>query len=76
MTVHEIAKLSSRGDDKTRWTLDDPAAVAAAEQTFELLQRTGFTMFRVEGPARASTRMDRFDASAEQVVAVPMIVGG
>lgn len=75
--------LSRRGDDKVAWDieqvavgdLDAVAAVKEAERIFADERSRGATAFRV-APGEPTTRIERFDPTAEQIVMVPRVVGG
>ncbi|WP_233097769.1 hypothetical protein [Dictyobacter vulcani] len=75
--------MSRRGDDRLIWDeqkiqAGDPEAVAAireAERIFEQEKAKGATAFRVSD-GKAVQRIDKFDATAEQIVLVPRVVGG
>ncbi|MGH2514322.1 MAG: hypothetical protein ACRDHP_01575 [Ktedonobacterales bacterium] len=75
--------MSRRGDDRVTWDvrqveMGDPEALAAvreAERIFREQQTGGATAFRVES-GRALVRVDDFDSAAEQIVVVPLLVGG
>lgn len=75
--------MSRRGDDRLTWdaqkaTTGDAEALAAvreAERIFAQERSKGATAFRVE-PGKPIQRIDQFDATAEQIVMVPRVVGG
>lgn len=75
--------MSRRGDDRLIWDeqkiqTGDPEAVAAireAERIFEQEKAKGATAFRVSD-GKPVQRIDKFDATAEQIVLVPRVVGG
>ncbi|GLV57472.1 hypothetical protein KDH_43080 [Dictyobacter sp. S3.2.2.5] len=75
--------MSRRGDDRLTWDeqkiqTGDPEAVAAvkeAERIFEQEKAKGATAFRVID-GNPVQRIDKFDATAEQIVLVPRVVGG
>ncbi|WP_246035526.1 hypothetical protein [Dictyobacter kobayashii] len=75
--------MSRRGDDRLTWDeqkiqTGDPEAVAAvkeAERIFEQEKAKGATAFRVTD-GNPVQRIDKFDATAEQIVLVPRVVGG
>lgn len=75
--------MSRRGDDRVAWdqqrVLDgDAEAVAAvreAERIFAQERAKGATAFRVE-QGKPIERIEKFDATAEQIVLVPRVVGG
>ena len=75
--------MSRRGDDRVTWDeqkrlTGDPEAIAAireAERIFALERAKGATAFRVE-PGKPVQRIEHFDATAEQIVLVPRVVGG
>ena len=75
--------MSRRGDDRLSWDgqkvlAGDSEAVAAvreAERIFAQERAKGATAFRVE-PGKPVERIEQFDATAEQIVMVPRVVGG
>ena len=82
-TVGMLRVMSRRGDDRLTWDnqkiqTGDPEAVAAvreAERIFAQERAKGATAFRVES-GQPVERIERFDATAEQIVLVPRVVGG
>jgi len=82
-TVGMLRVMSRRGDDRIAWDgqkilAGDPEAIAAvreAERIFAQERAKGATAFRVE-PGKPSQRIEQFDATAEQIVLVPRVVGG
>lgn len=75
--------MSRRGDDRLTWDQQkiqsgDPEALAAireAERIFAQERSKGATAFRIE-TGKPSQRIEQFDATAEQIVMVPRVVGG
>jgi hypothetical protein len=75
--------MSRRGDDRLTWdqqkiqagNSEALAAVREAERIFALERAKGATAFRVEG-GKPVQRLENFDATAEQIVMVPRVVGG
>jgi hypothetical protein len=75
--------MSRRGDDRVTWDeqnvlAGDPEAIAAireAERIFAQERAKGATAFRIE-TGKAPQRIDQFEATAEQIVMVPRVVGG
>ena len=75
--------MSRRGDDRVSWDdqkalAGDHEAIAAiheAERIFSQERAKGATAFRVE-TGKPIQRMEHFDATAEQIVMVPRVVGG
>ncbi len=75
--------MSRRGDDRLSWDgqkvlVGDSEAIAAvreAERIFAQERAKGATAFRVE-PGKPIERIEHFDATAEQIVMVPRVVGG
>ena len=75
--------MSRRGDDRLAWDQQkvqagDPEALAAireAERIFAQERSKGATAFRIEA-GKPSQRIEQFDATAEQIVMVPRVVGG
>ncbi len=75
--------MSRRGDDRVTWDeqkvqAGDPEASAAireAERIFSQERAKGATAFRIV-PGKPIERIEQFDATAEQIVMVPRVVGG
>ena len=75
--------MSRRGDDRLTWDeqkvlagdLEAVSAVREAERIFAQERAKGATAFRVE-TGKPIERIERFDATAEQIVMVPRVVGG
>ncbi len=75
--------MSRRGDDRFTWNQEkalvgDAEAIAAvreAERIFAQERAKGATAFRVQ-PGKPVERLEKFDATAEQIVLVPRVVGG
>lgn len=75
--------MSRRGDDRVSWDgqkvqTGDPEAIAAiqeAERIFAQERARGSTAFRIE-TGRPTERIEQFDATAEQIIMVPRVVGG
>lgn len=75
--------MSRRGDDQIVWereqvAVGEPEALAAvreAERIFQTQKARGATAFKVE-KGHTLSRIDQFDAEAEQIVLVPRVVGG
>ncbi|HEU5368348.1 MAG TPA: hypothetical protein VFU69_07795 [Ktedonobacterales bacterium] len=75
--------MSRRGDDQIVWerervAVGEPEALAAiheAERIFQAQKARGATAFKVE-KGNTLSRIDQFDAEAEQIVLVPRVVGG
>jgi hypothetical protein len=82
-TVGMLRVMSRRGDDRLTWDgqkieTGDHEAIAAvreAERIFAQERTRGATAFRVE-TGKPIQRIERFDATAEQIVLVPRVVGG
>ncbi len=75
--------MSRRGDDRVTWdeqkvlagNVEAMAAVREAERIFAQERAKGATAFRIE-TGKPTERIDQFDATAEQIVLVPRVVGG
>lgn len=75
--------MSRRGDDRVTWDeqkvlTGDPEAMAAvreAERIFAQERAKGAAAFRIDA-GRPAQRIERFDATAEQIIMVPRVVGG
>jgi hypothetical protein len=77
--------MSRRGDDRLTWDEQkvlegNPEAIAAvreAERIFAEERRKGATAFVILTKAgKPAQRVDEFDATAEQIIMVPRVVGG
>jgi hypothetical protein len=83
-TVGMLRVMSRRGDDRLTWNqqkvqagdLDAIAAVREAERIFAQERAKGATAYRVEGGGKLVERLEHFDATVEQIVMVPRVVGG
>ncbi len=75
--------MSRRGDDRVTWDeqkvlagdSEATAAVREAERIFAQERAKGTTAFRVE-TGKPIQHIEQFDATAEQIVMVPRVVGG
>jgi hypothetical protein len=82
-TVGMLRVMSRRGDDRLTWdqqkiqagNSEAIAAVREAERIFAQERAKGATAFRVEA-GKPVQRLEHFDATAEQIVMVPRVVGG
>jgi hypothetical protein len=81
--VGMLRVMSRRGDDRLTWDeqkvlagdIEAMAAVREAERIFAQERTKGSTAFRIES-GKPIQRIDQFDATAEQIVMVPRVVGG
>ena len=81
--VSILRVLNGRGDTSIQWDRDrlaanDPdavAAVAEAERIFARARAGGAMAFRVR-PGAPAERIDEFDATAQEVLVIPAMVGG
>lgn len=79
----KLRVLNSMGDSQVAWdaaavAAGDPeaqAAVAEAERIFNEARARGSTAFSVS-QGKVPTRLDHFDATEEQILLVPRVVGG
>lgn len=75
--------MSRRGDDRLTWdeqkvlegNPDAIAAVREAERIFAEERKKGATAF-LTGAGKPAQRIEEFDATAEQIIMVPRVVGG
>jgi hypothetical protein len=75
--------MSRRGDDRLTWDkqklqagdVEAAAAVREAEKIFAQERAKGATAFKVQ-TGKPIERIEQFDATAEQIVMVPRVVGG
>lgn len=75
--VGEMSVLDLSGDTKHMWDRSKPAEVDAAREVFEALKKKGYMIYRAEG--REGTQgeiLQKFDAAAERIIAVPRMIGG
>jgi hypothetical protein len=79
-----LRMLSARsGDDQTTWDaaaseagyVEARAAVQAAERIFAASQARGAIAIKVSA-GKLPERIERFDATAEQIILIPRVVGG
>jgi hypothetical protein len=81
--VGMLRVMSRRGDDRVSWDgqkalagdAEAAAAVREAERIFSQERAKGATAFRVE-TGKPIQRIEQFDATLEQIVLVPRVVGG
>jgi len=81
--VGMLRVMSRRGDDRVTWDeqkvlageSDAVAAVREAEKIFAQERAKGATAFKIE-TGKPIQRIEQFDATAEQIVIVPRVVGG
>ena len=75
--------MSRRGDDRLTWDeqkvlagdAEAMAAIQEAERIFTQERARGASAFRID-PGKPAERIEAFDATAEQIVLVPRVVGG
>jgi hypothetical protein len=67
--------MDHSGDTRHLFNAKDPHALAKAEERFKQLTGLGFTA-AVRTAAGEVTRLDSFDATAEETVFFPRLVGG
>jgi len=81
--VGMLRVMSRRGDDRLTWDkqklqagdAEAAAAVREAEKIFAQERAKGATAFKVQ-TGKPIERIEQFDATAEQIVMVPRVVGG
>jgi GH25 family lysozyme M1 (1,4-beta-N-acetylmuramidase) len=65
------------GDLRVEWDKNDPVQVAAAEEAFRKATKKGNMIFyKTKRDGLKGERITEFDASAERIVGMPMVVGG
>ena len=82
-TVRTLYVLSSRGDRRCTWTLEDAeigdrealAAIAEAEAIFARERARGSSAFKLT-PGQPAERIDTFDRTAPEIVIIPRMAGG
>ena len=75
--------MSRRGDDRLTWdeqkvlegNSEALAAVQEADRIFAEQRRKGATAFLTKA-GQAAQRIEEFDATAEQIIMIPRVVGG
>ena len=72
----ELAILNHTGDEKIRWSYDDPDQVKAARSRFDELARKGWLAFRTPESGGPGEQIRSFDPYAESIVMVPPLRGG
>ena len=73
----ELKVLSKNGDDRLIWDNRLPDQMKEAQVKFYELLDKGYSIFAVNKDGSNSHRkLLRFDPSAEELLAVPMIAGG
>jgi hypothetical protein len=83
MRMNVLRVLSAAGDTTYVWDraaveahdAEAEAAVLEAERIFASARRGGATAFSVTDGV-TTTRLDKFDRTAEQIILVPRIIGG
>ena len=81
--MSKLRIMSRRGDDMITWDhekaqagdAEAASAIKEAERIFAQERAKGSTAFRVDAGKQA-TRIEKFDASAQQILIVPRVVGG
>lgn len=75
--MREIKVLSSNGHDiGAKWGADAKSR-EAAQAVFDKLAAKGYTLFAAPADGSAATcRLDKFDAEAGSIIAVPQLRGG
>jgi hypothetical protein len=81
--VGTLRVMSRRGDDSFAWDSQkvearDPEAEAAVREALRIFRdqkSQGGIAYRV-AKGQAPVRIDEFDAAAEQIVMIPLVVGG
>jgi hypothetical protein len=68
--------MDGTGDSRHEFDVADKAAVATAEQRFRELTGNGFLAIAPGQDGAPGTILKRFDATAEEVIFQPQLVGG
>lgn len=72
----ELSILDRTGDEKIRWSYDDPDQVRAARERFNALTAKGYLAFRTPESGGPGEQIRQFDPYAESIVMVPPLRGG
>lgn len=65
------------GDLRVEWDKNDSTQVAAAEEAFRKASKKGNLIFyETKKDGTKGKRITEFDAAAERIVGMPMVVGG
>lgn len=77
VNVGTMSILSTAGDEKVTWDKNDPESIRVARQKFlEYLGERKGMAFKVDANGGKGEKMTDFDPSAENILLMPMIVGG
>ena len=68
--MHTMRVLSGCGDDATVWTSDVEDLIEEAERIFQDKKEKGYTAFA------NGKLLNSFDKEAEEIILVPMFIGG
>ena len=76
MNAHTMQIMDPTGHTTVSWSVDNAAEVEIARTAFDEMTRKGYQAFRVNKAGGQGTRMTEFDASAEEMLLIPQLVGG
>lgn len=75
--MHGTMKImDTSGHTQLQWDPNVPNEVQAAKEAFATYVAKGYSAFRVGSDGEKSTRMEKFDPSAEEMILVPQLKGG
>lgn len=68
--------LDHTGDTRIEWDKDNATEVKLAEEHFKALKKKGYLTYRTRRDGSAGEVIQRFDPTAEKIIASPQTVGG
>lgn len=71
-----IRMLNRRGDTPTAWKVKDKKSLSEAEERFAFLLKDGFTIVKDPTSNSPGTIIREFDPNANEIIAIPQLVGG
>ena len=74
--VGEMSIMDSSGHKELKWDMDKLEEIAVAKSTFDKLMKEGYSAFGAHTKSEQKQAIKEFDATMEDVVMVPRIVGG
>jgi hypothetical protein len=68
--------MDTTGDTRITWFPDDEEEIKKAKKKFDELKDKGWSFFTVEAVTGKGKKVESFDSSLSQIIAVPPIAGG
>jgi hypothetical protein len=68
--------LDSGGDTKILWSVDSPAEVEIAKDTFKAFKKKGYLAYTVKKDGEKGEVIHEFDKLAGRIILAPQLVGG